>query len=76
MFSSAEKFGCAVGDTICVCEKAPDFENGIKDCVVQACIGPLGESQDQITHAQDHGADVCNGKISFSVSCLAQSNSS
>ena len=64
-----------MGDTLCVCKKVPDFENGIKDCVVQACIGPLGESEDEITHAQDHGADVCNGNVLYANHLVTYTNS-
>ncbi|RYO83048.1 hypothetical protein DL766_002423 [Monosporascus sp. MC13-8B] len=60
VFSAADRLGCQPGDTLCICKKTPEFENGINDCVMQACVLPLGEPIEQVAHAADHGADLCN----------------
>ncbi|RYP20195.1 hypothetical protein DL765_002954 [Monosporascus sp. GIB2] len=63
VFSAADRLGCQPGDTLCICKKTPEFENGINDCVMQACVLPLGEPIEQVAHAADHGADLCNGVL-------------
>ncbi|RYP35417.1 hypothetical protein DL767_003824 [Monosporascus sp. MG133] len=69
VFSAADRLGCQPGDTLCICKKTPEFENGINDCVMQACVLPLGEPIEQVAHAEDHGADICNEAYS-SISVL------
>ncbi|RYP93617.1 hypothetical protein DL770_000249 [Monosporascus sp. CRB-9-2] len=65
VFSAAVRLGCQLGDTLCICKKTPEFENGINDCVMQACVLPLGEPIEQVAHAMDHGADLCNGVLPY-----------
>ncbi|RYO80286.1 hypothetical protein DL764_009912 [Monosporascus ibericus] len=63
VFSAADRLGCQLGDTVCICKKTPEFQNGINDCVMQACVLPLGEPIEQVVYAEDHGVDICNGLL-------------
>ncbi|RYP70743.1 hypothetical protein DL771_005238 [Monosporascus sp. 5C6A] len=65
VFSAADRLGCQLGDTLCICKKTPEFENGINDCVMQACVLPLGEPIEQVVHAEDRAADICNGVLPY-----------
>ncbi|RYP78643.1 hypothetical protein DL769_003139 [Monosporascus sp. CRB-8-3] len=65
VFSAADRLGCQPGDTLCMCKKTPEFQNGINDCVMQACVLPLGEPIEQVAHAEDHGADICNDVLPY-----------
>ncbi|RYP44194.1 hypothetical protein DL768_009310 [Monosporascus sp. mg162] len=65
VFSAADRLGCQRGDTVCICKKTPEFENGINDCVMEACVLPLGEPIEQVAHAEDHAADICNGVLPY-----------
>ncbi len=56
------KLGCAAGDTVCAC-KSSGFNPGIKDCVTQACVGPLGEDASQVDEAVNQASGICAGKM-------------
>ncbi|EMR61518.1 putative cfem domain protein [Eutypa lata UCREL1] len=66
VFSNGGGIGCAPGDILCVCKNPGSLNDGIRDCVVQACVGPLGESPDQVGFAQQHGSLVCAALVSLS----------
>ncbi|KAI1432699.1 hypothetical protein GGR50DRAFT_696817 [Xylaria sp. CBS 124048] len=55
---NAANIGCPNGDTLCVCGNTASFNNGVRDCITQACASePAAE---QIPLAQSYGEGICS----------------
>ncbi|TRX91966.1 hypothetical protein FHL15_007063 [Xylaria flabelliformis] len=57
VFVNAASVGCANGDTLCVCNKTASFQDGIRDCITNACA-PDGPAA-QIPLADAYANDLC-----------------
>ncbi|KAI0855078.1 hypothetical protein F4860DRAFT_497487, partial [Xylaria cubensis] len=57
VFVNAASVGCANGDTLCVCGKTASFQDGIRDCITNACA-PDGPAT-QIPLADAYANDLC-----------------
>ncbi|KAI1734144.1 hypothetical protein F4680DRAFT_363006 [Xylaria scruposa] len=57
VFVNAASVGCANGDTLCVCGKTGSFQDGIRDCITNACA-PDGPAT-QIPLADAYANDLC-----------------
>ncbi|KAI0544603.1 hypothetical protein F4679DRAFT_516936 [Xylaria curta] len=57
VFVNAASVGCANGDTLCVCGKTADFQDGIRDCITSACASDVPDTQ--IPLADAYANDLC-----------------
>ncbi|KAI1749559.1 hypothetical protein F4782DRAFT_302525 [Xylaria castorea] len=57
VFVNAANMGCASGDMLCVCGQTASFQDGIRDCITNACA-PDGPAV-QIPLADTYANDLC-----------------
>ncbi|OTB02743.1 hypothetical protein M426DRAFT_190922 [Hypoxylon sp. CI-4A] len=62
VFNNAAAMGCGQNDNLCVCTKATDYSDGIRDCVNEACANQ--DAAAQLPLAQSYGVAQCQSASS------------